>query len=95
MTTHPPKPPFLTPYINKKGVILHRIKACIYLSTDHFRIAISRGVVGQKLICTRSCTDHLNGAQAQPNPLPKYIFTSVVHLYMLQHMNCKFGIICW
>jgi|AntDeeMinimDraft_6_1070357.scaffolds.fasta_scaffold16053_2 hypothetical protein len=49
-------------------------------STYHFRIAISRGVIGQKLICTRSYTDHLFGAQAQPNSLPKYIFTSFMQL---------------
>ena len=49
-------------------------------STYHFRIAISRGVIGQKLICIRSCTDHLFGVQAQPNSLPKYIFTSLMHL---------------
>ena len=37
MTTHPPnpKPPFLTPYINKKGVNLLRIQAATCLHSSH------------------------------------------------------------
>ena len=34
----------------------------------------------QKLICTRSCTDHLFSAQIQPKTLPKHFFTSFMQL---------------
>ena len=50
------------------------------MHSSHVKCFNAWRVVGQKLICTHSCTDHLFSAQIQPKPLPKHIFTSVMQL---------------
>ena len=76
----PPQPPFLIPHNNEKGVTLLRIQAAICLHSYHAKLCNTWRAVGQKLVCTCSCTDHLLSAQIQPKPLPKHLFTSIMQL---------------
>ena len=94
MTTHPPNPPSWHP-TNEKGVNLLRTYAAICLHSSSARYYNAWRVIGQKLICARSCTDHLFSAQITPKPLPKRFLLLSCNSCVMQYMRCKFGINCW
>ena len=74
-----PPNPFPDPP-NEKGVNLLRIQAAICLHSSHAKYCITWRAIGQKLVCARSCTDHLFSAQIQPKPLPKHFVTAIMQL---------------
>ena len=77
----PPNHPFCPPTLIKRVSLCSECKqpsACTVLSLSHLLIFTWR-VIRQKLICARSCSDHLFSAQIQqPKPLPKHFSTSIM-----------------
>jgi hypothetical protein len=85
-----PQTPLPDPHTYKKGVNLLRNQAAICLHSSLTRWFNTWKVLGQKLICTCFCTDHLFSAQTWPKPL---LFLHSCNLCIVQYVNCNLKLI--